>query len=250
MNTLRFLSLAATLAILSGGTEGRDITNCRKYFHKLHKRSEDGYSFLSGYQVTPTDEVRNNCTVYDTTPPPLPPSRQVKAYYVYPVVIDPGANRMYSAAGLLDLRRGGPSRGTLNPGRDAGVSGSLFGQLTPQGANHNWMDFRSIQSLLRQGKGSYVPPVVVMGKAVNLTALRARSDVVVSRGFSRPVVMARPASVVPLPSAVSEWCSSRLGSYLRQGGLRCASEAHTQADAQPLRPRHHRAQTTRRQRRV
>lgn len=179
--------------------------------------------------MTPLDEDRENCTVFATTPPPLRPSRRVKAYYIYPVVIDPAANRMYSAARLLDVRRGGPPRGTSNPGRDEGVSGSLFGQLTPQGANDKWMDISSIQSLVRQGKGSYVPPVVVRGNAVNLKALRARADVVVSRGFSRPVVMAKPATVVPLPSGVCEWCSSRLGTHLRQGGLRATSETHARA---------------------
>ncbi|XP_067107154.1 uncharacterized protein [Osmerus mordax] len=250
LDSTRLLSLIVALTIFSDGIEGRNIINCRKYFHKHQKRSEEGYSFVQGYQVTPTDEEREkHCQVYSTTPPPLGPweppvsrgdgdlippyphpatplpgpvqKHPPRAYAVYPLVIDVAAGRMFSAARLQGVRRGLFHRLPVGAG-DGGVSGSLLSKLTPAGSGQRWTDIRSLASLLREGGAKYTPPLVVMGTPVNLTALIARGKVEVSRGFSRPVVLAKQALAVPLPSGVFRWCSSRLGFFLRPAG-RCRS---------------------------
>lgn len=88
----------------------------------------------------------------------------------------------------------------------AGSNVQQSGNLTRPGSNQFWSSLGTLHSLLREGKGCYAPPVVVVIKGVYtiLKAVNSASDVKVmlSHGYSRPVI------VVLVETRLSSSCSS------------------------------------------
>lgn len=180
----------------------------------------DGYHLLEGYELSPAGERRDDCNVYELTPPPTIAPRigspNNGVYYVYPMVIDVAGKKIYSPVNFPDLRE--TSQGTQIQGAPSGGS-AQSGCLPGPGSSQPGKDLSFLKSLLAQGMGSYVPPVVVSGKNnVQLAISKMTNDAVLSRGFAREVVIAKPGDAVHLPNGYSFWPIYELNQPRPEGG--------------------------------